>query len=181
MLCDGRPLRKDDYPALFQAIGTAYGDGTTDTDRTKTVSGYDFNAPDLRGLFLRGVDGGAGRDPDVATREPLRPGGAGDGAAGAFQDKATARPVKAFTTDEIPAFDPANGGYDRLVTANGTDTVHENTDDSPGTSEPALHSSERVRVVPQHSHTVTGGGDAETRPVNVAVHYLIKFKSILEE
>jgi hypothetical protein len=62
LVCDGRPLdRRGDYEGLFNAIGTSWGGTATDK----------FNIPDLRGLFLRGVDAGAGRDPDVSSRTPV--------------------------------------------------------------------------------------------------------------
>jgi len=49
---------------LFQALGTAFGEG----DGTKT-----YGLPDLRGYFLRGVDDGAGVDPDAGARTPTNP------------------------------------------------------------------------------------------------------------
>lgn len=58
LLCDGRPLAAADYPALSSALGLAFG-GDGDGN---------FNLPDLRGVFLRGVDGGTGLDPDAADR-----------------------------------------------------------------------------------------------------------------
>jgi phage-related tail fiber protein len=58
LLCDGRGLATADYPELSAALGQAFG-GDGDGD---------FNLPDLRGMFLRGVDGGAGADPDAANR-----------------------------------------------------------------------------------------------------------------
>jgi hypothetical protein len=58
LLCDGRPLATRDYPELSAALGLAFG-GDGDGD---------FNLPDLRGMFLRGVDGGSGVDPDAANR-----------------------------------------------------------------------------------------------------------------
>ena len=59
LLCDGKPYSRTVYNNLFAVIGTASGapDGTTN-----------FNVPDLRGMFLRGVDGTAGRDPDSGMR-----------------------------------------------------------------------------------------------------------------
>ncbi len=51
--CDGSSVSRADYPALFAAIGTTHGEG-------EQVSS--FRLPDFRGRFLRGVDGGAGRD-----------------------------------------------------------------------------------------------------------------------
>src|SRR5687767_254510 len=55
-LCDGSALeRAGEFEVLFQRIGTAWGQG----DGQST-----FNLPDLRGMFLRGVDLGAGVDPE---------------------------------------------------------------------------------------------------------------------
>nr|WP_294943284.1 phage tail protein [uncultured Mucilaginibacter sp.] len=58
--CNGAELNENEYPRLFQILGNTCG-GT----RPK------FCLPDLRGVFLRGVDGeGAiSRDPDAATRK----------------------------------------------------------------------------------------------------------------
>lgn len=53
MICDGRALSKSAYPELFAAIGYTHGG-----------SGEYFNLPDTRGRVVRGVDGGAGRDPN---------------------------------------------------------------------------------------------------------------------
>lgn len=50
MLCDGRELSKADYPQLFNAIGTIYGESAD------TLS---FKIPDLRGCFTRCVGGNA--------------------------------------------------------------------------------------------------------------------------
>ena len=54
LLCDGSPVSRATYAALFQAIGTAHGLGDTTTT---------FNLPDYRGTFLRGQDRGRGKDP----------------------------------------------------------------------------------------------------------------------
>lgn len=54
LICDGSPISRTAYPALFTAIGTVWGVG----DGTST-----FNKPDLRGMFMRGVDLGRGLDP----------------------------------------------------------------------------------------------------------------------
>ena len=69
LLCDGRAVSRTTYSALFAAIGTAWGVGDGSTT---------FNLPDMRGRFLRGVDNGAGRDPDSALRFPTNGGNAGD-------------------------------------------------------------------------------------------------------
>jgi microcystin-dependent protein len=66
LLCDGTPVSRTTYSLLFNAIGTAWGAGDGSTT---------FNLPDMRGLFLRGVDGAAGIDPDKASRFANNTGG----------------------------------------------------------------------------------------------------------
>ncbi|GAA5111884.1 phage tail protein [Bartonella jaculi] len=53
LLCDGSAYSRNIYSDLFAAIGTTWGSG--DGFRT-------FNIPDLRGMFLRGFDGGRNVD-----------------------------------------------------------------------------------------------------------------------
>jgi microcystin-dependent protein len=75
-ICDGRVLSKEKFPALFEAIGTAWGgDGEPN-----------FSLPDLRGRFLRGVDDGAGRDPDTDKRQAGRQGGNSEGVGSVQED-----------------------------------------------------------------------------------------------
>jgi len=52
--CDGRELSRSTYSAYFSLVGTTYGVGNNSTT---------FNAPDLRGLTVRGWDNGRGLDP----------------------------------------------------------------------------------------------------------------------
>lgn len=66
LLCDGSEVSRSTYSDLFDAIGTNYGDG----DGSDT-----FNLPDLRGQFLRGVDDGAGVDPNAGSRSANNSGG----------------------------------------------------------------------------------------------------------
>jgi hypothetical protein len=53
LACDGRAVLRDQYSALYDAIGTTWGAGDNNTT---------FNLPDLRGEFLRGYDNGRGAD-----------------------------------------------------------------------------------------------------------------------
>nr|DAT66341.1 MAG TPA: Baseplate wedge protein [Caudoviricetes sp.] len=50
LFCDGREISRADYPELFEAIGTTYGEGDGITT---------FNIPDRRGYFGRCLDAGA--------------------------------------------------------------------------------------------------------------------------
>jgi microcystin-dependent protein len=52
LLCDGTALKSSEHPGLHSAIGTAWGNGSSDADPQTN-----FNLPDLRGVFLRGVNG----------------------------------------------------------------------------------------------------------------------------
>ncbi len=162
LLCDGSAVdRTGTYAALFTAIGTAWGAG----DGMRT-----FNVPDLRGRFLRGVDGDAGVDPDRATRTASRDGGRTGDQVGSVQAGATAMPNTVFAaasaglhTHEITtpggwAAGPINGGRWR------TDL---NSPANPWTPPTALPAG-------AHTHAITGG-DSETRPVNAAVNYIIRY------
>jgi len=86
MLCNGKALNKSVYKELFTAIGTSWGS-----------SGDKFNVPDLRGRFLRGEDGGTGRDPDVKHRAPSNPGGNATGVGSAQEDS-----IQNHTHDQTP-------------------------------------------------------------------------------
>lgn len=58
LLCNGVEVSVAQFSKLHSAIGYSHGRG----------SGSDFRLPDLRGMFLRGVDRGRGTDPQAAQR-----------------------------------------------------------------------------------------------------------------
>ncbi|PTW62796.1 tail collar domain [Breoghania corrubedonensis] len=143
--CDGDTCARDAWPDLFAAIGTAFGNRSDD----------DFCLPDLRGVFLRGQDADAGRDPDAAVRIGSGPGGAGAAgdAIGSLQTYATAL--------------PRDNGFkvsDRL--AFGRNTTHGGGGDS----------GVRIRYHGNVTDVAVTGGDTESRPVNITAHHLIKAK-----
>lgn len=90
LLCDGKVYAILGFERLHTAIGEAWGDGGDGPGAVR------FNVPDLRGLFLRGVDdpdGGvlngldpAGRDPNADIRIALQTGGNTGNEVGSFQD-----------------------------------------------------------------------------------------------
>ncbi|MFG2386051.1 phage tail protein [Streptomyces avermitilis] len=158
LYCDGRALDPASYPDLFAVIGTLHGGNGTQT----------FNLPDYRGYLLRGVDDNAGRDPDAATRTAAAPGGLVGDQVGSMQNYASGLATTSFTTDSpgdhthsldtLPtdSSSAAEVGSYRSVWNDGSAT----TDGGGG-----------------HSHTIQGGGDAETRPVNAYVNFLIRWQA----
>lgn len=98
ILCDGSSLlRAGTYAALFAIIGTAYG----------TADGTHFNVPDLRGMFLRGVTGASGNDPDAAGRTAMNAGGATGNNIGSMQtDQIKSHSHSTSLSDNQAAFNP---------------------------------------------------------------------------
>jgi microcystin-dependent protein len=166
LLCDGRAFaRTGTYAKLFAAIGVFHGIG----DGTTT-----FNIPDYRGRFLRGVAYTSATDPDKTTRTII---GAGTGVVsnevGSVQSYATHQANNAFGTDTQGAHTHNNGNFNRLLqVSGGTNTTTTGTDVS--TTEPDIINSGVMLTAGAHSHNITGG-DAETRPVNSYVNYIIKY------
>lgn len=76
LLCDGLAVSRATYAALYTTIGISCGSG----DGSST-----FNVPELRGYFLRGVDGGSGNDPDASSRTAMNPGGNTGDAIGSIE------------------------------------------------------------------------------------------------
>lgn len=136
--CDGRAVSRTTYASLFAAIGTAWGAGDGATT---------FNLPDLRGRFLRGVDGDAGRDPDRDTRIATTDGGNSGNAVGSVQDHQFAR--------HGHNLDVAGG----LGTGSGTGRMAIAYFSGP----PNLQEYAQPR------------GGSETRPVNAAVNFIIRY------
>ena len=82
LLCDGRQLTNAMYPKLLAAIGINWGNGTMDSNgNLENPANPDtgFNLPDLRGMFLRGMNGSltnaAWTDPDRNSRTNRYAGG----------------------------------------------------------------------------------------------------------
>jgi hypothetical protein len=102
MICDGRTADSRQFPALFNTIGTSWGDGTEDQD-----AATDFNLPDLRGMFLRGIDTSSSIDPDAGTRYARKAGGATGPRVGSFQEDASTgiTPTDPFTFDQPTSLD----------------------------------------------------------------------------
>jgi microcystin-dependent protein len=157
LVCDGRALSSADYPELFAAIRTAWGNGTSDTDPAT-----DFNLPDLRGRFLRGLDDGAGRDPDAASRTASALGGNSGDRVGTVQDGELA-------SHTHPIRDPGHRHTMRwrqlpLV----GNSAQERSNGDAGDPRP------RTDLATTGIEVLAAGG-SETRPLNAAVNYIIKY------
>jgi len=113
-----------------------------------TAWGSAGKLPDLRGAFLRGVDVDRGLDPDYATRT----GGGTSVKVGSFQDDALQAHTHSFIDNYYQLADQwAQGG-------GGLSTVRPVNSTLNGVSD-----------------TTDSTGGLETRPVNYAVIYLIKY------
>lgn len=169
LYCDGSPYACLDYKALFDVIGTRFGGATSAQGVAQ------FFVPDLRGRFIRGVDIAKPPSPPLARpnppdppdRKPVDPGPRTrpDGT------KATAgEPIYGVGTLELDAFQGHEHNYKPpgvtpVVAEEGSGAFVQSPTDTPTTG-----------IVED-----TGDGDGpprsstETRPVNLALNYLIRW------
>lgn len=166
LLCDGASVTVKAYPELFAVIGRSFGG----------MNERVFNLPDFRGRFLRGVDHGSGRDPDSDLRQTSLYGGNFGDQVGSFQSYATAPARNAFHVG-------AAGGHSHMYkdvywmeywgdahVGSEMGSGARGDDDNKGCQ--FDRDTARVR---DHVHKLLGG-DSETRPVNIAVEWIIRVK-----
>jgi microcystin-dependent protein len=150
-LCDGSILGRNRYPDLFAAIGTAHG----------APDGASFALPDLRGRFLRGIAAGQQTDPDAGAREEPRPDLApNQGSGGNKGDHVGSR--QTYATGK--SWNPMEAEIYKLPTS-----IHQAL--SP------IGAPDDICVVHNNSRTLREdliGGDAESRPHNKYLYYIIK-------
>ena len=137
LLCDGSTVSRATYATLYTAIGNNWGAG----DNVST-----FNLPDLRGLFLRGVSGSSGIDPDVATRNAINSGGNVGNNVGSIEGQ------------EIVSH---SHGLGNTFLVQGCCTYHAGS----GGNYYAL----------EYLTSTSSTGGNETRPINANVYYIIKY------
>lgn len=171
MVCDGAPLSKAEYPALFLAIGTQHGDGCD--EHNSHVDGKDFNLPDYRGMFLRGVSGSSGRDPDVNDRAPARHGGVGANGVGSIQGDE----IKSHSHDVL---DP---GHHHPAVGNRMFAIWDPANRNNGAADSSVRGFQFNGIgLPLSSNTenaktgisIVERGGHESRPKNASVQFLIK-------
>lgn len=166
LLCDGALVNSATYPHLFEAIQYSWGG-----------SGSSFNLPDMRGMFLRGVAGGATTDPDKDSRLASNTGGNTGNNVGSSQTdefRSHNHPATLTGNTNNTGAHKHNTGIDMGVHAGsgGHEKVSRATNDegAKATDTQGSHS---------HSVSVSGNtndiGGTETRPANVYVYYIIKY------
>ena len=159
---DGRDVSRTTYPELFAAIGTDYGSG----DGVDT-----FTLPDLRGRFVRAWSDGASLDAGRTL--------------GSVQDDTTRRPRgPAFGTSsagEHAHYLAGGSGFFNTTPLSGDLTLASSGSSNTGTSDNSYKFAGSTGAAVKglsspagaHTHTITTGGDPETRPVNIALFAVI--------
>ncbi|MEM0998138.1 MAG: phage tail protein [Bacteroidota bacterium] len=133
MVCDGTSLDKNQYPALYMALGGLYGEDEAT-----------FNLPNYSGYFLRATNVREGKDPDQRDA----PEGGAENDPGSTQGFALQAHEHTYTMAQAGTVGSAQSAAATAV---------------PG--------QQTTGILPETVKT----SDNETRPVNIYVHYLIKF------
>lgn len=167
LLCDGGLALKADYPDLFAVLGTIYGPGDT----------THFQKPDLRGAFVRGL--GAPGTADAGR------------VLGSLQQSANLSHTHADSGHNHGITDPTHShgindpGHDHTLIGYNTGdgagvnwaTAGENRSggmnaDFTGIS--IVANTTGISVQAGYSNIQANGG-SESRPINVAMNYIIKY------
>lgn len=141
LVCDGRTLKIAQYPDLYRVLGTQYG-GNPNQD--------EFQIPDLRGQFLRGVAVNASQDPDFNSR------------TAANQNSPGSDPVGSTELDALQTHAHDYQGFEQTAPAQEGSIIAAPTSANTPTGGPVSIGNVQVRI------------STETRPKNVYVYYLIK-------
>ncbi len=145
MLCDGSKISKEEYPNLFDVIGTVWG-GSGDK--------Y-FFLPDFRGMFLRGVSDYSSNDPDRNERKSPQEN----------------QPIPGNNGNKVGSIQ--NGQVEKisyeLIRQKGSVTF-----DNPGRGEVLRAENPFDQNVNSKKIELYSGSGNETRPKNAYVYYIIK-------
>lgn len=166
LLCNGSPVSKTAYPDLFAAIGTAFGGNATQ-----------FNLPNTRGRFLRGIsETNGGADDDRAARFSFYTGGNTGNTVGSYQNEN----LKTHKHSAGSLRTTTDGNHQHSITMGreGDDSKQGNSADE-WTLSTTNTDTKYTNYAGNHDHTVTGDtgntGGNETRPDNVGVFFIIKY------
>lgn len=159
--CDGRALNSSDYPELFAAIGTAWGNGSNGAGAVAGVT--DFNVPDSRGVFLRGWDNGRGLDNGRALTT--------------YQADNNRTHSHSFSDSGTTS---SNGNHSHSYTRLRIGTPYNNQGEANKTEDDdGQYVTENTSSSGAHTHSfsvsgTTSSSGGEARPKNIAVLYIIK-------
>ncbi len=146
LVCDGTRCSREAFWQLYVVIGTRFGG-----------DGTTFLVPDLRGYFVRGADNGVNRDPDAGSRTPGDPGkqpGSGGDLVGSTQ---------------LDAFQGHEHDYESV---GPTVAIAEGS--SPAFAQSVQKTTTDIATAgPKYQDPRIA---AETRPMNLALNYLIRFR-----
>ena len=156
LMCDGTSLLKTEFSELFDVIGTRFG--STDDSH--------FNIPDMRGMFARGFDNGAGNDADASSRTALNSDGATGDNVGSYQEDGI-RNITGFFDNNIHTTPEATllGGHTGCFFYNNSKYL-------PGIYH-SNYGTRNSRTNFDASRSVPTGSD--NRPKNVSTAFIIKF------
>lgn len=147
----------------------------TADERTALVNVVGSNLPDLRGMFLRGLDEARGYDNDAGTRT----GGEGTTGVRSYQGCKVENISLTGSTGD-------GGSHNHGGTTGGASETFADNDRNDLTSGGGSHAAtnhfvNHTHTIPteaDHNHSVTisysAGGGNETRPENTAVYYIIR-------
>ena len=166
-ICNGDPVSRTEYVELFTAIGELWGVGDGSTT---------FNLPDMRGQFLRGKNNGRadGNEDSEGERD-----------IGSLQLDKTRRPRDTDLTSNSQgshrhSLYSSNFNADHIVGGVGGSNSHAvaaintNIGGQGYYLDMGADGADVTNTTGNHAHTITGGGDPETQPKNVAINYIIK-------
>ena len=162
VLCDGTAYLNTTYPALRQVIQQTHGDGThTNTGASSGFTAVQaFNVPDHRGRFHRGADNMSGSsgarnldDVSAAARFAANVGGSAGGVGSKEADQFQSHWHNMYAAIEL------NGSNSGSISAIGVPTND------------AFYQGRDIATDPSYGTPLVGN---ETRPVNIAVVFIIK-------
>lgn len=165
--CNGALLSRTTYAALFAVIGTTYGAGDGSTT---------FALPDLRGEFVRGFDDARGIDAGRTL-----------GSSQASQNLSHTHTEQGSGGHSHTAWSDSQGAHSHVFESpprmSDTDRGVGNASlwniDGTTTQTTSIAGAHTHGVgigpVGNHTHTIDASGGSESRPRNIAMHYIIKF------
>ena len=115
LVCNGVAINRTTYANLFNVISTSWGAG--DSNAT-------FNLPDLRGQFLRGIDGSSNIDPDKLSRTAKYFGGNTGNNVGSFQSDLLKNHTHNYILQGNPYTNGTNSYYVNTITDIKTSTTY---------------------------------------------------------